>query len=310
MRESLLGRDPEIESVGMPMLVAIASAIEREALQRYEALGATMDRRGEVATAAAFRVMRDDERVRIEAVERWAASLGEAIPDPGKPVWKPPPDLSNSWDEIAGSALLTPYRAFAIAVENEERAFTLYSYLATRAANAAVRREAERLAIEALRHAGLMRRWRRQAWHRERRAERNEWPPSASIAASTTALHALLESHEAGIARRQRALAARLRAVGDEESARVLERIMREPSRSYTKTAALPADDAGAALGDDPVHLLVAAQEPLEALSEALEAVLRTTEGELFEQAQAALANVVARLARIALQAARRMKPA
>ncbi len=310
MRESLLGRDPEIESVGMPMLVAIASALERESLQRYEALGATMDRRGEVATAAAFRVMLDEERGRIESVERWAASLGEAIPEPGKLVWKPPPDLSNSWDEIAGSALLTPYRAFAIAVENEERAFTLYSYLATRAANASVRSEAERLAIEALRHAGLMRRWRRQAWHRERRAERNELPASASIAASTTALHALLESHEASIAKRQRALAARLRSVGDEESARVLERVMREPSRPYGTISVVPGDDASAATSDDPVHLLVAAQEPLEALSEALEAVLRITEGALFEQAQVALANVVARLARIALQAARRMQPA
>jgi hypothetical protein len=57
-------------------------------------------------------------------------------------------------------------------------------------------------------------------------------------------------------------------------------------------------------VADDPVHLLMAAQEPLEALSETLEDVMRTLEGELFAQAEQALAGVVARLARIGLRTA------
>ncbi|MEP7303625.1 MAG: hypothetical protein ABI699_19075 [Caldimonas sp.] len=43
------------------------------------------------------------------------------------------------------------------------------------------------------------------------------------------------------------------------------------------------------------MHLLVAAQEPLELFSETLEGVMRTTEGELFAEAEKALANVLAR---------------
>ncbi len=318
MRESLLGHDPEIEPVGMPMLVGIACAIERESMQRYSTLATTMDRRGEAATAAAFRVMLDEERAHLDSVEQWAARLGEPIPAAGKVAWKLPADLSKSWDEIAGSALLTPYRAFAIAVDNEQRAFALYSYLAARAADASVRHEAERLAIEELRHAALMRRWRRQAWHRERRAARNEWPTRAPAIASSEALHALLERHEADITGRQRAIAARLRALGDDESAQVLEQLMQSPSRPHAALASGPGEvageeegeEGGVQSGDDPLHLLVLAQKPLEALSEVLEAVLRTVEGALFEQAQAALANVVARLARIAMQEARRTQSA
>ena len=60
----------------------------------------------------------------------------------------------------------------------------------------------------------------------------------------------------------------------------------------------------------EPVHLLVAAQEPLESLSESLEATMRITEGSLFAEVQGALANVVARMARISKQITRRMHAA
>ncbi|MCZ7559580.1 MAG: hypothetical protein M5U30_05585 [Burkholderiaceae bacterium] len=128
MRASLLMRDPEIQSVSMPLLVGIASAIERESLERYTALAGTMERRGEAATAAAFRVMLEEERHHVDEVARWAVGLGEPVPEPGRFDWQLPAELSSSWDEISGSALLTPYRAFAIAVDNEKRAFALYSY--------------------------------------------------------------------------------------------------------------------------------------------------------------------------------------
>lgn len=311
MRKSLLGHDPEIESVGMPMLIGIARAIEGESMQRYASLASTMERRGEFATAAALRIMLDEERAHADAIERWASGLGEPLPRPASVTWQLPPDLFSSWDEIAGSALLTPYRVFAIAVDNEQRAFTMYSYLAARAADARVQREAERLAVEELRHAALMRRWRRQAWHRERRAKRGESSASDATITSADMLHALLQRHEAIVADLHRVLAARLHALGDDESAQLLMPTVQRPPRAPEAVAASPdAAALDACSDDDPARLLVAAQKPLEAFSEALEAVMRNSEGALFEQAQTALTNVVARLARVALQAARRMQPA
>lgn len=301
MRVSLLMRDPEIQSVSMALLVGIASSIERESLKRYATLAETMGRRGEAATAAAFRVMLEEERHHVDEVARWAADLGEQVPEPGSFDWQLPAELSSSWDEIAGSSLLTPYRAFAIAVDNEKRAFALYSYLAARATDPRVRAQAERLGIEELRHAAVMRRWRREAWHRERRAAREAPQPAASAVASADALNALLAKREAAIAQAHRTIAARLREIGDDESANLLETLLEAPSRPAAGAAGPPAPVPDT---DDPVHLLVAAQKPLEALSEELEAVMGAATGALFEQSEAALVNVVTRLARIALRTA------
>ncbi|HQY27313.1 MAG TPA: hypothetical protein PK956_00740 [Burkholderiaceae bacterium] len=310
MRASLLGRDPGIESVSMPVLVGIAASIERESLERYATLAVTMERRGELATAAAFRVMLEEERAHADAVARWAASLGEPIPEPAKFSWQLPPDLSDSWNEIAGSALLTPYRAFAIAVDNEQRAFALYSYLAARATDPRVRVEAERLGIEELRHAALTRRWRREAWHRERRKAGGEAAPAGVSIASVDELRAFLAQREAAIAGSHRALATRLRALGDDEAARFLDELVGSPSAQPAGADVTAAETPTADLPDtaDPVHLLVAAQKPLEALSEALEAVMRSAEGALFDEAEKALVGVVTRLARIAVLTAMRIQ--
>lgn len=305
MRASPLMRDPEIQSVTMPLLVGIASSIERESLKRYTTLADTMERRGEAATAAAFRVMLEEERRHVDEVARWATGVGEQVPEPGRFDWQLPAELSSSWDEIAGSALLTPYRAFAIAVDNEKRAFALYSYLAARATDPRVRAQAERLGIEELRHAAVMRRWRREAWHRERRAAREAPQPAAAAVASVDALQALLAKREAAIAQAHRALAARLREIGGDESASLLETLLGTPSRPV---AAITGPPAPVPDTDDPVHLLVAAQKPLEALSEELETVMGAATGALFEQSEAALVDVVTRLARIALQTARAMQ--
>lgn len=305
MRASLLMRDPEIQSVSMPLLVGIANAIERESMKRYAALADTMERRGDAATAAAFRVMLEEERRHADEVARWAAGLGEAVAEPGRFDWQLPAELSDSWDEISGSALLTPYRAFAIAVDNEKRAFALYSYLAARATDSRVRAQAERLGIEELGHAAVMRRWRREAWHRERRAAREEPLSEAAPITSAEALNALLARREAAIAQAHRALAARLRQAGDGESARLLEALLETPSHPAASAARPPAPVPDT---DDPLPLLVAAQRPLEALSEELEAVMGAATGALFEQAEAALVSVVTRLARIALRTASAMQ--
>lgn len=308
-RRSLLDGDPGIESVSMPTLVGIANAIENESVRRYAMLAELMDRRGEPATAAAFRAMLEEERRHVASVDRWAASIGEPVPVDEQFEWQLPADLSSSWDEVSASALLTPYRAFALAVENEQRAFSFYAYLAAHADNAQIRAEAEKLGAEELRHASLLRRWRRRAYHREHRPA-----PVADLEIdSVELLHTVLAQHESVIARSHRELARRLRRVGDEDGAQLLERLLKAPTWPPAPAASSDSGDAArddadcARDPDDPKHLLVEAQKPLEALSETLEAVMRTTEGGLFAEAANAMTNVVGRLARISLQAAERI---
>jgi rubrerythrin len=304
MRDSLLTRDPDIERVTMDKLVAIADKIEHESVRRYEMLAQTMDRRGEAAAAAAFRVMLDEERSHVTQVQRWASSLGVPMKSAGTFEWQLPADLFSSWDQLAGSARITPYRAFAIAVENEQRAFQLYSYLAANAEDPRVAVEAERMAMEELRHASVIRRWRRAAWRRERQTVDGD---TTLAVASMQQLHAFLAQREARIAARYRALSKRLSNLGDDESARLLDELLQSPS--WPAEAADAIDNGSDILpGDvDPVHLLVAAQEPLEALSEALDRMMPTVEGDLFAEVEKALSNVVTRLARLSLQAGRRM---
>lgn len=301
VRGPLLERNPEFGEVTLPLLVGIAAAIENESVARYASLAETMERRGETEVAEAFRRMLEEERAHVGAVEQWARSLGQPIPDPQPYSWRLPPELFKSWDEVARSALLTPYRAFAIAVDNEQRAFALYSYMAANAASPEVAAQAEHLALEELRHAALMRRWRRAAWHKERRVIKEEEAP---VGTSPRSLQALLDHGENTIATRHRAIIARLRAIGDEESARLLEEL--------ADTASRPGDARLESTGDgletnSPVRLLIAAQEPLEALAEKLEAFLPRVEGDLFAAAEQALDSVISRISRISLQAERRM---
>lgn len=303
MREPPFEHSPDAHPKTLAELVGIANAIEQESVRRYAALAEGMARRGEAATAAALRVMLDEERKHVDAVADWAASIGEALPGADKFRRSVPADLWKAWDEAAGSARLTPYRAFAIAADSEQKAFAFYSYLAAETADPRIRAQAEQLAIEELGHAALMRRFRRQAWHRERRDEAGAAPAAIT---SADQLHALLGRHEAEIKARHGAIAARLRALGDAEDAALLERLLRAPS--------WPAGAAPIAAHETPdgdaVALLVAAQESLEAFSETLEGVLRTTEGELFAQTEQALANVVTRISQLSLHTARRINEA
>ena len=299
MREALLERSPEVGDVTLAVLVGVANAIETESVRRYRALADTMQRRGDVATAKAFHSMLDEELAHVDAVEHWASTLAEPVPDVAGFTWRLPPEIADAWGAVVGSARLSPYRAFAIAVDNEQRAFALYSYLAAHASDPAVAAQAERLALEELRHASLMRRWRRKAWHRERRGLQVPQP----VIATEAALAALLALHEAEVAQRQRTAAAQLRANGDEESAALLDELAAAPAKP---THGEPTGGHVAAFVES-VPLLVAAQAPLEALSEALEAVMRSSEGRLFAVAENALVGVVRRLARLGLQIERRM---
>ncbi|MCD6674612.1 MAG: hypothetical protein LT106_17400 [Burkholderiaceae bacterium] len=313
MRKSLLRHDPRLESVSLETLIGVATAIEHEAIRRYEQLERTMRRRGEIDTADAFRKMIEQEREHAATVARWAAQLEVAVADADEFLWALPSELAASWDEIAGSALLTPYRAFAIAVENEQRAFSFYAYLVAHAAERSVAVEAERLAAEELEHAAQFRRWRRAAYHRERRRLAAAAAPAVPAApparaASADDLRRFVEQRLAAIASEYRSLADRLRAAGDAESAQLLD-AFRAANRGVGSADAERQPGAGdeiPAASDDPVHLLVAAQKPLEALAEELERMLPVTQDDAIVVVERASTDAAGWIARLSAQVERR----
>ncbi len=161
-----LKSEPPVWVSSPDQLLAVAHAMEVEAGRRYRELTEYMTQQAHQDLAELFGFLARLEGKHAEEIaERGRALLGTAI-DPGLVTWELPEYFD---DEEARSRLLTPYRALAIAVRNEERAFAYYSYLAAHAEDARVRELAEQGAKDELEHAALLRRERRKAWRQETR---------------------------------------------------------------------------------------------------------------------------------------------
>ncbi|CAO3382655.1 ferritin family protein [Azospirillum argentinense] len=220
----LLRHEPQGGVRSLDELLGIALALEQEAVRRYTQLAALMDHRGETDTATTFRALIAEEQEHVQAVDGWAHRLGRPAPDAPAFLWRLPPELAASWEELTERTRLTPYQALSLAVVNEQRAFAFYSYIAASAPDEPVRSHAEALAREELRHAALLRRERRKAYRRERgRAERK--PARADTPAELERLAVALLSATAA---EHGALAARLLALGDRDGAALLTRIAEE----------------------------------------------------------------------------------
>lgn len=283
-------RDGHIET--LTELVGIAASIEAEAVRRYVWLAAEMRRRGEFETAQAFDDMAAEEQRHIEAVDNWARGLGIAQPDLTAFAWRLPQDLAADWDEAARSSLLTPYRAYAIAVDNEQRAFAFYTYLAASADDPAIAREAETLAREELRHAAILRVKRRLAWRME--GQDGEAPPRSRDIQSTSDLAALVSWHQSRIAVCHQELAERLRHLGATADAELLARSVAPPGAEDA-----PCDEESCQ-AEDAVGLLFASLKPLETLSQSLEEILLSVpDDEARAEAEDILDGTVARIAEI-----------
>ncbi|WP_245593386.1 ferritin-like domain-containing protein [Azospirillum halopraeferens] len=190
----LLDHEPDTALETVDELLAFAMAMEEEAVRRYTQLAELMERRGDGRTAAVFRAMCEEERDHVAGVAAWAHRLNRPRPAGGAFVWRLPPEIAASWEELTGSVTVTPYRALALAVLNEMRAFACYGYIAARAARPDVRARAGELAAEELGHAERLRRERRRAFHRCRTAPRPLPPlPPADL----TALCAAAEGPDA-----------------------------------------------------------------------------------------------------------------
>ena len=277
-------------------LVGIANAIEEEAVRQYGALAVEMDRYGEAATAAIFRELLAEEERHVDAVAHWAEDFVESVPPASEFRWRLPPELADAWSDVAGSTLLTPYRALSIAVMNEQRAFSFYAYIAANAGNPEVAHQAELLAREELAHAALLRRKRRLAYHREHPEGQRSIQPEVDTLEDFQALTHRLER---GAAEVHEALARRIEAADDTVSARLLTQIAlheRRAAGEATVKPATPDDDTVA----EPASLLRRALEPLERMAEMYEDLAEHAPSDaLLSAAQEALADAVKRLAAI-----------
>jgi rubrerythrin len=160
-------------------MFALASAMEQEAAKRYGELADEMRRQNKGDLAEVFTRLAVAEREHVDSVTRWSQSRRGKAPDPALVRWEAPQTLNHDTvTEVKTSRLMTPYRALAMAVRNEERAFAFWSYLAAYAEDPEIKKAAEAMAREELGHVSILRKERRRAYHKEHdltpRGERHE----------------------------------------------------------------------------------------------------------------------------------------
>lgn len=172
-RTLLLKVEPAGTLRSLDELFALASAMEQEAAAKYAELADEMKRQNRSDLATVFTDLATAEREHVDSVTRWSQSRRGKAPDPALVRWEAPETLdSEAATELKSSRLMTPYRALAMAVRNEERAFAFWTYLAAYSEDAEIKHAAEAMAREELGHVSILRKERRRAYHREHDADR------------------------------------------------------------------------------------------------------------------------------------------
>jgi rubrerythrin len=209
-------------------LLAVAQALEREAAARYRDLSARMERQGDLEMAAQFNTLGEMEELHADEVADRGQSLLGRPPAPLRVGWEMPPGYD---EEEARGATLGPYQALAFAVRSEERAFAFYAYVAAEAESSAVRALAEDLAREELKHAALLRRYRRRAF-------RAGPPVSVEIPPNVEILRTRAREWDAEAAAAHDALAKTLEDAGQTTDAAIFRRLAVEEESAASGTAA------------------------------------------------------------------------
>lgn len=150
----------------MAELLALARSMEQEAIDGYVALSSRMRELGRPELAAVFDALVSEEEGHLNNVDNWQNALGQVATP--LPVHPPEELFDDEGAGIVAPELLSAYRAFSMAVRNEERAFVFWTYVAAHANSDEIRQASERMAREELGHVAKLRRERRQAFHRER----------------------------------------------------------------------------------------------------------------------------------------------
>jgi rubrerythrin len=295
VRASRLQVDPSMIVQSVPELFGLVRILSAQAIELYKRLGARMADMGNEHAQAAFAMIEVEKRRHAEAAEHRMAPDLRGPPGPVR-RWT---DLAVFDDEeLAGTRLATPYRVLSVAVRNEERAFSFWTYISAHADNPEVKAEAERLAREELAHIHELRAARRSAYHASR--QREAWAPTQARSPSLKAFLAEAARTEAALSTLHGAIARRLRALGDpraDGTARIAE-AEAAAARELTGEAPLSGSASGeAGFPDNAKALLNLAIERLEGAVEEYLTVAETSQRE----------EVVAEAQRLAEAAVRRL---
>ncbi|AGK57506.1 hypothetical protein HYPDE_29138 [Hyphomicrobium denitrificans 1NES1] len=173
---------------------ALARAMEADAVRRYAQTANALRKQNALSLADIFDSLAKIEREHVERVVEWAVEHKDA-PVAADSPWPIPDTFDVSPEEIAQSSLMTPYRAFALAVRYEERSFAFWTYVAAQA-EGEIKEAAERMAREQLGHVSLLRQERRKAFHANRRAAKAEEATLSVLAAAERRLAHLIEERD------------------------------------------------------------------------------------------------------------------
>lgn len=201
---SLLKSEPFAAVESMEELLAIAYAMEREAVAGYSELAARVGREGRPDLVPVFERLVAEENQHLANVVHWSERISGRGPDLASLKWEPAETFDDEGARTVAPELLSAYRAFSMAVRNEERAFLFWTYVAAQTDQDRLREAAEQMAREELGHLATLRRERRQAFHAEHRA------PAGGAGAELAALELKLADHLEAFAARAVAEAAAL----------------------------------------------------------------------------------------------------
>lgn len=162
---SLLQTEPSTPVKSLDELFAIAHAMEHEAAERYADIASRMNDEGNPGLAAVFERLSADEKGHLDQVAHWSEQVRGKAPDPALIRWKLPETFDDEGAFTIDPGLQSAYRALAMAVRNEERAFAFWSHVAAQATVLEIQEAAEVMAREELDHVATLRRERRRAFH-------------------------------------------------------------------------------------------------------------------------------------------------
>lgn len=146
-------------------MLAIAASMEKEAIDGYLDLSARMSAFGRPDLAKVFDALVAEETGHLDKVREWSAVSGNVDTVTAGATET---QFDDEGAGIVAPQLLSAYRAFSMAVRNEERAFMFWTYVSAHAQSSEIRHAAERMAREELGHVAKLRSERRRAFHLER----------------------------------------------------------------------------------------------------------------------------------------------
>lgn len=167
---SRLDAEPFVAIKSLEELFAVAAAMEREAIEGYADLARRMHRENRTNLAEVFERLVAEETMHLGNVGHWAKTLTGKEPDAAALKHEPDSTFDDEGAATVAPELLSAYRAFSMAVRNEERAFAFWTYVAAKSPTKELREAAEQMAREELDHVARLRRERRRAFHENRAA--------------------------------------------------------------------------------------------------------------------------------------------